>query len=160
MPEILFICVGKIKERFYEDAFREYSKRLSAFCKLKLVEISEEHLPSSPSSQEVNRALEREGRKILDSVPPGAYVISMCIEGKEYSSKELSDMISGLFVSGYSKIAFIIGGSYGLALGVKENSSCKLSMSRMTFPHHLARVMLAEQVYRSFQISLGSAYNK
>lgn len=149
-----------MKERFYEDAFSEYSKRLGAFCKFKLIEISEERLPDAPSSQEISKALEKESKKILDVIPNGAYVITMCIEGKECSSTELSQLLSKVFLTGFSKVAFIVGGSFGLAESVKAMSSYKLSMSRMTFPHHLARVMLAEQIYRAFQISLGSSYHK
>lgn len=160
MPEVILVCVGKMKEKFYIDAFAEYSKRLASFCKFRLIEINEEHLPDSPSASEISKALDKESRKILDSIPSGTYIISMCIEGKEYSSTELSKMISDLFISGWSRIAFIVGGSFGLSDNVKNCSSCKMSMSRMTFPHHLARVMLAEQIYRSFQINLGSAYHK
>lgn len=160
MLNIKIICVGKLKERFYEAAVSEYTKRLSAFCRLEIEELNEVRLPQDPSDSEIASALAKEGENIKSRIPKGALVIAMCIEGKQADSTQFSEMLSSAAVSGESKICFIIGGSYGLAKDVKETAKVKLSMSKMTFPHHLARVMLLEQIYRGFKIAEGGKYHK
>ena len=160
MLKITLITVGRLKEQYLRDAVKEYEKRLSTLCTLKNVEIDAAKLPDNPNMSQINAALEQESEKILASIPSGAYVIPMCIEGKQMDSEELSHKFSDIGVSGQSNVAFIIGGSYGLSDRVKQKADYKLSMSKMTFPHQLARVMLLEQIYRAFKISQGGTYHK
>lgn len=160
MLAIKLICVGKMREKYYADAFAEYEKRLSAYCRFELSEINEERLSGSPSSNEIMRALSKEGETILKTVPGDAYIIALCVEGKQMPSEKLASVLREREGSGKPKICFIVGGSYGLSDQVKKAADCCLSMSEMTFPHHLARVMLAEQIYRGFKINEGSAYHK
>ncbi len=160
MQNITFICIGKLKESYLRDAVNEYTKRLSGLCKLNLIELPAEKLSDSPSHKEIENALESEGKKILEKIPKGAYVYTMCIEGKQKTSEELSTEMDNLGVKGYSNIAFIIGGSFGISDRVKAVSDYRLSMSKMTFPHQMARVMLLEQIYRAMQISIGTKYHK
>ena len=160
MLNIDIICVGKLKEKYFIDASAEYLKRLTAFCKLNIIEVTPYALPDSPTPAQINSGLEAEGKKILSKIPAGAYVYAMCIEGRQRSSEKLSKEFENLSVSGKSHIVFIIGGSYGLSDSVKSRADLKLSMSEMTFPHKLARIMLLEQIYRAFQISSGGKYHK
>ena len=160
MQNITLICIGRLKESYLRDAVSEYIKRLSGLCKLNLIELPAEKLSDNPSKKEIENALESEGKKILEKIPKGAYVYTMCIEGKQKSSEELSSEMDSLAVRGYSNIAFIIGGSFGISERVKSVSDYRLSMSKMTFPHQVARVMLLEQIYRSIQISIGTKYHK
>lgn len=161
MIRINLITVGKLKEKYWRDAAAEYSKRLSTFCKLETVELNEYRLPDSPSEKEILSALENEGTAMSKYTDGnGVYNIAMCIEGRQISSEELSAKIVECGTRGYSTINFIIGSSFGIAESVKKKCDFKLSMSRMTFPHQLARVMLLEQVYRGFQISNHSKYHK
>lgn len=160
MLDVTILCVGKLKEKFYIDAAGEYIKRLGAYCSLTVREIAEERRSREPTVGEISAALEREAEAIMRSIPRGAAVIALCVEGKLLSSPELSGVIEGLAGSGASKLCFIIGGSDGLAESVKRLSRLRLSMSPMTFPHHLARVMLLEQLYRAFSISAGGRYHK
>ncbi len=160
MLKITLITVGRLKEQYLRDAVKEYEKRLSTLCSLKNVEIDAAKLPDSPNASQISAALETEADKILTAVPQGAYVIPMCIEGKQMDSEELSQKLSDLGVSGVSNVVFIIGGSYGLSDRVKQKADYKLSMSKMTFPHQLARVMLLEQIYRAFKIAMGGTYHK
>ena len=160
MLSIKFICVGKMKERFYIDAFSEYKKRLSAYCGFDCIELSEQRLSPDPSQKEIDNALRQEGEEIKRNIPPDAYVVAMCVEGRQLPSDGIAELISGRENSGKPKLCFIIGGSYGLSDSVKNAADLRLSMSKMTFPHHLARVMLAEQVYRGFKIKEGSKYHK
>ena len=160
MLNITIICVGKLKEQYLRDACSEYSKRLSSSCKLNIVEIGEEKSGNSPSQKEIENVLSAEGKRIIEKIPKGSAVYSMCIEGRQRTSEELSREIDSLGVSGVSSLVFIIGGSFGLSDEVKGISTQKLSMSKMTFPHQLARVMLLEQIYRAMQISLGTKYHK
>ncbi len=160
MQNITLICIGKLKEAYLRDAVNEYIKRLSGLCKINVVELPAEKLSDNPSQKEIENALEGEGRKILEKIPKGAYVYTMCIEGKQKTSEELSAEMDNLAVRGYSSITFIIGGSFGISDKVKAVSDFRLSMSKMTFPHQLARVMLLEQIYRSSQISIGTKYHK
>ena len=147
MMTIKLLCIGKMKEKFYTDAYTEYAKRLSAYCRLELLEIPE----SDP---------EKESRAVCKAIGKSAYVVAMAIEGKKVSSEGFAAMIDGLAVGGRSEIDFLIGGSEGLSEEVKNAADAKISMSDMTFPHHLARVMLAEQIYRAFKINEGSVYHK
>ena len=160
MYNINLICVGKLKESYLRDACAEYSKRLSAFCKLKITELTPARIPENPSQAQIDSALLDEGKKILSLITPSERVYAMCIEGKIISSEELSKELQNAGVSGSGNIAFIIGGSHGLAPEVKKRADFKLSMSKMTFPHQLARVMLLEQIYRSFMIADGKKYHK
>ena len=160
MLNITLIALGKLKESYLRDAEAEYRKRLTAFCKFNIIELGAEALPSDPSDAQIRAALEKEGKRILAAVPNGAYIIAMCIEGAERPSEQFSKELDRLAVGGTSSIAFVIGSSYGLSDEVKAKADAKLSLSRMTFPHQLARVMLLEQLYRPFQISSGGKYHK
>ena len=160
MLAVKLICVGRMRERFYIDAFEEYRKRLGAYCRLDLVEIAEQRLSDSPSPGEIAAALEKEGTEILRAIPGDAFVAALCVEGREMSSEAFSALFTERGNSGKPKICFLIGGSCGLSESVKARADLKLSMSKMTFPHQLARVMRLEQIYRSFQISTGGKYHK
>lgn len=155
MPGLSFIFVGKMRERHYAAAFEEYYKRLGAFGKPELREIAEERLPEQPSEREIAQALSREAAEIEKAVPKGVYTVALCVEGRSLSSEELARDLEGR-----PKLCFIVGGSFGLDERLKKAADMRLSMSRMTFPHHLARVMLAEQVYRAFTIINGGRYHK
>lgn len=156
---ITLICIGKLKEKYLTDACNEYKKRLSAY-KPNIIEIAPERLSDSPGENEIKSALEKEGKKILEKIPKGAFVYAMCIEGRQRTSEDLSAEIERIKLGGTGSIAFIIGGSFGLSDEVKQRADEKLSMSKMTFPHQLARVMLLEQIYRAVQIGLGTRYHK
>ena len=160
MLAIKLICVGKMREKFYIDAFEEYRKRLGACCRLECVELAEQRLSERPSAGEIAAALEREGAEIAKNIPPDAYTVALCVEGQERSSEDLSRLLTERELSGKPKLCFLIGGSFGMSESVKKRADLKLSMSKMTFPHHLARVMLAEQIYRAFKIGEGSRYHK
>ena len=160
MLNIKFICVGRLREKFYIDAFDEYARRLSAYCKFECVELNEVKLGDKPSDKEIENALVRESADIEKAIPKDAYVIAMCVGAKQLKSEELAQKINSLAISGRGKICFIIGGSFGMAESVKKRADMRLGMSAMTFPHHLARVMLTEQIYRSFKIIEGSRYHK
>lgn len=160
MQRVTVLCVGKLKEKFYLEAAAEYVKRLQRFCKLELVELPESRLPESPSPAEVQRALAAEAVAIRERLPKGGAVIALCIEGKPCSSVELSRRMEELAVAGKTQLTFLIGGSVGLGESLKRQADWRLSMSPMTFPHHLARIMLLEQIYRAYQISAGTKYHK
>ena len=160
MVDITLICVGKLKEKFYADACGEYVKRLGGYCKLNVVEIPEQKLPKNPSLGEIQGALEREGDAIRGTIPANSSVVAMAIEGRMRSSEELAELISDWARSTSKHLVFVIGGSYGLHPSVKAGAWRTLSMSPMTFPHHLARVMLLEQIYRAFKIQEGADYHK
>ncbi|MBQ9459642.1 MAG: 23S rRNA (pseudouridine(1915)-N(3))-methyltransferase RlmH [Oscillospiraceae bacterium] len=160
MQSITVLCVGKLKERFYTDACAEYRKRLTRSCRLSLVELNEERLPDDPSPAQIAAALEREADAILEKLPRGGAVVALCVEGRLLSSEELSASMARWAARGVSQLTFLIGGSFGLSERVKERADLRLSMSPMTFPHHLARVMLLEQLYRAYQIQNGSKYHK
>ena len=160
MLKITLITVGRLKEQYLRDAVKEYEKRLSTLCTLKNVEIDAAKLPDSPNESQIKQALDSEAERIIAAIPNGAFVIPMCIEGKQMDSEELSKKLSDIGVSGQSNVVFIIGGSYGLSDRVKQKADYKLSMSKMTFPHQLARVMLLEQIYRAFKITQGGTYHK
>ncbi len=160
MLTVNIICIGKIKEKYWTDAIAEYKKRLSAFCRFNIVELDEEKTYQNPNTAQIDSILNAEGKRILGAVSKGSYVISMCIEGKMISSPELADKLSDISLSGKSTVDFIIGGSWGLSNEVKQRSDFKLSMSRMTFPHQMARVVLCEQIYRAFEINGNGKYHK
>ena len=160
MLSVKLICVGKLREKYYSEAFAEYAKRLGAYCRFDCAEIPEQRLPDSPSPREIAAALDREAAEVLRAVPPDAYLCALCVEGREMPSEGMAGMIAARENSGRPKLCFVIGGSYGLAPAVKERADFRLSFSKMTFPHHLARVMLAEQIYRGFKINEGSRYHK
>lgn len=160
MLSIKLICVGKMRERFYIDAFEEYAKRLQAYCKFELTELAEGKLPENPSERAIEVALEKEAAEIEKATPAGAYTVAMCVEGEQMPSEGMAKLIARCEGSGRPRLCFIVGGSYGLAEKIKRGADVRLSMSKMTFPHHLARVMLAEQIYRGFKIKEGSRYHK
>ena len=160
MLSVHIICVGKLKEPFYIQAAAEYCKRLSAYCKLELTELPEERLPDRPSPAQIAAALAKERDAILGKIPPGARLVALCVEGKPRSSEEIAALLTDFMGSGVRHLVFLIGGSHGLDESLKEKTWLRLSMSPMTFPHHLARVMLLEQLYRGFKITEGSPYHK
>ena len=159
MQRITVLCVGKLKEKFYADAAAEYIKRLSRYCKIEVVELPETRLPEDPSPAEIQKALAAEANAIRQKLEGGA-VVAMCIEGQTCSSEALSKKLAAFALEGKSKVTFLIGGSFGLDETLKKQADWRLSMSPMTFPHHLARVMLLEQIYRSCQIAEGTRYHK
>ena len=160
MLNVNIICVGKLKEKFLAEAIKEYSKRLSAFCKLNIIELDETKLPDKVSDAEIALALRSESEKILGKTSRDSYKIAMCIEGKMMSSEELSKLFDKVSLEGKSRIDIIIGSSFGLSDEVKKSADLRLSVSPMTFPHQLFRVMLLDQVYRAFQVSTGGKYHK
>ena len=160
MMNVQIICVGKLKEKFYADAVSEYQKRLSPFCRLTILELPEEKLPQNPSQALIDAALRREAEAIRAKVPPRARTVALCIEGQMLSSQELAKRLQTWETGPSNQLCFLIGGSYGLDEALKSGAHVRLSMSPMTFPHHLARVMLLEQLYRAFQINAGSPYHK
>ena len=158
--KISIICVGKIKEKFYRMALDEYSKRLSRYCKLEILEVADEKTPDNASDHEVELIKDKEGERILKNIRRDATVIALAIDGKMLSSEQLADKIRQLGVMGESHIQFIIGGSLGLPDRVLEAADMLLSFSKMTFPNQLMRVILLEQVYRSYRIIQGEPYHK
>ena len=160
MLSVYLICVGKLKERFYLDAAAEYQKRLSSYCKLTLVELPEEKLPQNPTQGQIDQALAKEAQAIRGKLSPSASLVALCVEGRERSSEDFAQLLSTWEHSSAKHLAFVIVGSYGLDPGLKAEAWVRLSMSPMTFPHHLARVMLLEQLYRAFKIQEGSHYHK
>ena len=160
MQKVTIICTGKLKEKFYLDAAAEYAKRLSRFCTLTILELPEERLPESPSPAQIEAALAREADAVRAKLPAGCLLIAMCVEGQERSSEALARYLAEAAARGAGHIVFLIGSSYGMHHSLKQQADLRLSMSPMTFPHHLARVMLLEQIYRSFKIREGSSYHK
>ncbi len=160
MVKIKIICIGKLKEKFLVDAFNEYKKRLGSFCKFELIELDEYKLKNNPSNTEIQMGLNVEAEKILSKLGDNSYIVSLCIEGKHLSSEAFAQKIATVSTYQSSEIIFIIGSSFGLAEKIKQHSDLLLSMSAMTFPHQLARIMLCEQIYRAFQISSGGKYHK
>lgn len=162
--KITIACVGKIKEKFYRDAIAEYEKRLSRYCKLEIVEVADEKTPDNASALVENQIKEKEAERILSrldkSLKEGAFVCALAIDGKQLDSVELSEKIERLGTSGTSHIIFLIGGSLGMADLLLQKADMKLSFSKMTFPHQLMRVILLEQIYRSYRIMNGEPYHK
>lgn len=158
--KITVAAVGKIKEKFYEDAIAEYSKRLSRYCKLEIVQVPDEKTPDNASEVVELQIKEKEGGRLLARIPDSAYVIALAIEGTMLDSEALAGKINTLGVTGTSQIVFVIGGSLGLSEEVLARADYKLSFSKMTFPHQLMRVILLEQIYRSYRIISGQPYHK
>lgn len=157
---ITVIALGKLKEKYLRDAVDEYTKRISAYGKVDIIELNPVRLSDSPSQTEIDNALIKEAEEIKKKIPNGSYVFSLCIEGKEQSSEQLARSIKEVTLNGKSSIVFIIGSSFGLSPEIKRLSDCRLSFSPMTFPHQLMRVMLLEQIYRAFQINNNGKYHK
>ena len=160
MRSVTLLTVGKLKESFYRQACDEYVKRLGAFCKLNVIELPEERLPQNPSQAQIDAALEKEAAVVRAKLPAGAVLAALCVEGKLLSSEDLAGQMARWAGSGKSSVVFLIGSSFGLSPTLKAQADLRLSMSPMTFPHHLARVMVLEQIYRAFQINAGSPYHK
>lgn len=160
MQKVTILCVGKLKEKFYMDAAAEYAKRLSRYCKLELVELPEERLPEEPSPAQIEAALLKEAAAIRAKLPAGAALVALCVEGELRSSEALARQMADWASQGVGQLVFLIGGSFGLHPSIKEAAKLRLSMSPMTFPHHLARVMVLEQIYRAYQINAGTRYHK
>lgn len=158
--KITILCVGKIKEKFYRDAISEYSKRLSRYVKLEIVEVADEKTRDQASEGEMELVKQREGERLLASMKEDGYVVCLAIEGKMLDSVELSEKIEGLGVAGNSHIYFVIGGSLGLSKQVLSRADYLLSFSKMTFPHQLMRVILLEQIYRAYRIMNHEPYHK
>jgi len=160
MFEITLIAMGRLKEKFYLSAADEYSKRMKAFCQFRLVELPEAKLSDNPSPTEITAALEKEADAILQKIPKGAWFCTFTPEGTLLSSEKLADTLKDIKLSGKSSACFLIGSSFGMSPRLKEIADFRLSMSPMTFPHHLARVMVLEQLYRAEAIQAGSKYHK
>ncbi len=160
MFEITLIAMGKLKEKFYTAASEEYKKRLGGYCRFQLLELPEVRLPENPSPAEIASALEKEADLIFSKLPKGAWFCTFTPEGKELSSEDFAKKLQDVKLSGKSSACFLIGSSFGMAPRVKAAADFRLSMSPMTFPHHLARVMVLEQLYRAEAIQAGSKYHK
>ncbi|MBQ9708717.1 MAG: 23S rRNA (pseudouridine(1915)-N(3))-methyltransferase RlmH [Firmicutes bacterium] len=154
------ICIGKLKEKYWTDAVAEYSKRLSRFCKLNIIELKESPLRANPSAADEEAVMAAEGKEILGKIGSGDYVITLEIKGKGLSSEQLADRLADLALQGKSTIDFVIGGSLGLSPEVSKRVNYKLSFSAMTFPHQMMRVILLEQIYRAFKINNNETYHK
>ena len=160
MFSITLLCMGKLKEKFYTAAAEEYSKRLRAFADFRIVELPEYRLPDDPNETQIAQGLAREAEAIRKAIPKGAWLCVLTPEGRLLSSEQLADTLRQAKLGGRSGVCFLIGSSFGIAPEIKALADLQLSMSRMTFPHHLARVMLIEQLYRGFKINEGSRYHK
>lgn len=160
MFDITLIAMGKLKEKFYLSAASEYAKRLSGYCRFTLLELPEVRLPENPSAAEIQAGLEKEAELIFSKIPKGAWLCVFTPEGKELSSEAFAEKLAGVKNSGKSCACFFIGSSFGMAQRVKERADFRLSMGPMTFPHHLARIMVLEQLYRAEAIQAGSKYHK
>lgn len=158
--KITVIAVGKIKEKFYTDAIAEYSKRLSRYCRLEIIQVADEKTPDGASEAQERQIKEKEGSRILAQIKDGAYVIALAVQGTMLSSEQLAGKLNKLGVDGQSQIVLIIGGSLGLSDEVLKRADYHLSFSPMTFPHQLMRVILLEQIYRSYRIISGEPYHK
>lgn len=160
MLNVTILAVGKIKEKFLSDAIDEYSKRLGRYCHLEIIRVKDDPTPDNPTDKERDIVLKREGERLIEKIPKGAYIIPLCIEGKQKSSEEFAKIMSDIPSGGKSEVVFIIGGSMGLWDRIKDMADIKLSFSKMTFPHQLMCVILLEQLYRAFNISGGGKYHK
>lgn len=158
--KVSIVCVGKIKEKFYRDAIDEYSKRLSRYCKLEIVEVGDEKTPDGAGEKVEEQIRNTEGERILSKIPDNAYMILLAIKGEQLTSEALSEKMTRLAVDGESHICFVIGGSLGTSDAVYKRADYKLSFSKMTFPHQLMRVVLLEQIYRSYKIEAREPYHK
>ncbi|HKK95112.1 MAG TPA: 23S rRNA (pseudouridine(1915)-N(3))-methyltransferase RlmH [Anaerovoracaceae bacterium] len=157
---IKIICIGKLKEKYWNDAVKEYSKRLGGYCKFNVVELKESKLPSNPSRADEINVINKEGNDVINNIKDNDYVITLEIEGKQLDSLEFSKTINKLALTGKSDIIFVVGGSLGLSDFVKNRADFRLSFSNMTFPHQMMRVILLEQIYRSFKIIRNESYHK
>lgn len=157
---INIIAVGKIKEKYIQEGIKEFSKRLSRYCKLNIIEIEDEKAPETLSEKDMLIVKAKEGEKILNKIPANSFVITLVIEGKQLTSEGLAEKFEDIMVNGSNDITFIIGGSLGLDSEVINRSNFKLSFSKMTFPHQLMRLILLEQVYRAWRINKGEPYHK
>ena len=160
MFDMTLICMGKLKESFYLSAAAEYEKRLKGYCSFHLIELPEVRLPDDPSAAEISAGLEKEADAILTKIPKGSWFCALTPEGKMISSEDLAAKLKNVKLSGKSSACFLIGSSFGIAPRIKQMADMKLSMSPMTFPHHLARIMVLEQLYRAESIQAGSKYHK
>ena len=160
MFEITLIVMGKLKEKFYLSAAAEYEKRLKGYCQFRIIELPEVRLPENPTQSEISAGLEKEADAIQTKIPKGAWFCILTPEGKQLSSEELAEKLQSVKLSGKSSACFLIGSSFGISKRIKGQADFALSMSRMTFPHHLARVMVLEQLYRAEAIQAGSKYHK
>ena len=158
--KITILCVGKVKEKFCRDAIEEFAKRLTRYCKLEIIEVIDEKTQEQSTETEIRLVKEKEGERLLKHIKEDAYVITLCIDGQQLDSEELSEKIEKLGIQGVSHIYFVIGGSLGLADEVIHRADYKLSFSKMTFPHQLMRVILLEQIYRSYRIMNHEPYHK
>lgn len=158
--KITVVAVGKLKEKFYVQAVEEYAKRLSRYCRLEILQVADEKTPDGASEAAERQIREKEGKRILSQIKDGAYVIALAIQGEMVTSEGLAERLERLAVGGNGHIVFVIGGSLGLSDEVLNRADWKLSFSRMTFPHQLMRVILLEQVYRSYRIQSGEPYHK
>lgn len=159
MLHVKIICVGKLKEQAYTALCDEYRKRLSRFCRVEVVQLEEQRLPERPSGAQIAEALRREAVQIRAAIPRGAYTAALCVEGKGMTSEAFAETLSAVTQTA-DKLCFLVGGSHGIDESLKREASLRLSFSAMTFPHHLFRVMLLEQIYRAFAINSGSQYHK
>ena len=159
MFDITLICMGKLKEKFYISAAAEYEKRMKAYCNVRLLELPEHRLSDNPSLAEINAGLDKVAEAILEKIPKGAWFCILTPEGKMLSSEQLAEKMQTVKLSGKSSACFLIGSSFGISQKIKQIADYKLSMSPMTFPHHLARVMVLEQLYRAEAIQAGSKYH-
>lgn len=157
---IRIVAVGKIKEKYIQEGIKEFSKRLSRYCSLDIVEIDDEKAPENLSEKEMDIVKNKEGDRILAKIPQNSFIISLVIQGRQLSSEELSEKVDDLMINGINDITFVIGGSLGLSTDVIDKSNFKLSFSKMTFPHQLMRLILLEQVYRGFRIMKNEPYHK
>lgn len=160
MQHIDIVCFGKLKEAFWRDAVDEYRKRLSAYCKLDIIELGEAALSLMPSDKEILQALDAEADNAMKHIPDKNYVIALCVEGRQMSSCALAEKLADMALEGRSGITFVIGSSYGLSDRIKKRADYKLSFSEFTFPHQLMRVILTEQLYRAYTIQKGTKYHK
>jgi 23S rRNA (pseudouridine1915-N3)-methyltransferase len=160
MLSITLVCVGRMREKHYLAAYAEYEKRLKPYCKFTLAELPEVKLPQNPSPAEIAAGLKKEAAEIEKQLLPGVYIIALCIEGRQLGSAAFAELLQGCASTGRSRVVFVIGSSFGLDESIKKRADLRLSMSEMTFPHHLARVMLAEQLYRGIMIIEGGKYHK
>lgn len=158
--KIKIICVGKIKEKYLKDGIAEYQKRLSRFTQFEIIELADEKTPEKASQAENEKIMEKEANRILSKIGNRDYVIALAIEGKQYASEEFSQFVTDITIQGFSDITFIIGGSLGLHSKIKQKAHALISFGRLTLPHQLMRLVLAEQIYRAFMIQEGSPYHK
>lgn len=158
--KVCVVCVGKIKERYLADGIAEYCKRLGRFCTVEIAEVADERIPERPNGAEITRVLEAEAARMEKRIPKGAYVVGLCVEGRAMDSETFAKAMAQAQVQGFGTLAFLIGGSLGMAPRMKDMCHLRLSLSAMTLPHQLARLVLLEQIYRCYKINAGEEYHK